>query len=181
MNQCPDANNRRIVLGKLGKVHGIKGWLKLQSFTDPPENILQYSEFLVDQKGQRLSVQLDASHQHGNGITAHFKGYDTPESAKVLTGAELSVPTEQLPELQAGEFYWFQLHRLRVSNEQGVDFGVIKQLIETGANDVLVVTPDENSCDDRERLIPYLAEQVILNVDLDAGAVKVKWEADYLD
>ena len=165
-----------MVLGRIGRVHGVKGWLRLHSYTEAPESLLAHRRF---QSGSRL-LEMDEGRRQGQTLLAHFKGYDSPEAAAALTGLELAVAREALPALEAGDYYWHQLQGLRVVNQRGEDFGIVQRLLETGANDVLVVQPDSGSIDRRERLIPYLPGPVVTGVDLDAGRLTVDWEADYL-
>ena len=178
------ADAKRVVLGRIGKVHGIKGWLRLHSYTELPEAVLDYTQFQVspdDASSPNRTLNIDASRQQAGGsLLVHFKGYDEPEAARVLTGLELTVAADALPPLQDGTYYWHQLQGLRVMNEQGQDFGTVVRLLETGANDVLVVQPDAHSIDRRQRLIPYLPGQAVTGVDLKAGSIKVNWEADTL-
>lgn len=173
-----------ICLGRIGAPHGIKGWVKLISFTQPRENLLQYAKFSGQLDGRTIALKLDGSRPQGKGLVGHFTGYDTPEEARVLTHMELHVPSEVLPELDAGEFYWHQLTGLKVINLQQEYLGVIDRLLETGANDVLVVCPvDDNldgSIDDQERLIPWLPEQLDVKVDLDKQELTLDWPSDYL-
>ncbi|MCG8414614.1 MAG: ribosome maturation factor RimM [Pseudomonadales bacterium] len=173
--------SKRVVLGKLGKAHGIKGWLKLHSYTTPPENILQYSNLHAEINGQRQSLLVDDSRQQKAGLLIHIKGIDDPETAQGITGAEVWVEDSDLPSLEAGEYYWHELEGLSVVNEQGLLFGIVSQLLETGANDVLVVKPTQDSIDERERLIPYLRDSVIKEVDKGAGRITIDWDASYLD
>tara|TARA_A100000171_G_scaffold51023_1_gene64057 strand:- start:6578 stop:7162 length:585 start_codon:yes stop_codon:yes gene_type:complete len=186
-----------ICLGRIGAPHGIKGWVKLISFTQPRENLLQYAKFSGQLDGRTIALKLDGSRPQGKGLVGHFTGYDTPEEARVLTHMELHVPSEVLPELDAGEFYWHQLTGLKVINQQQEFLGVIDRLLETGANDVLVVSPVRDSrgsgdsldgsdhsiggsIDDQERLIPWLPDQLDVKVDLDKQEVTLDWPSDYL-
>ena len=111
----------------------------------------------------------------------HFKGYDDPETSRELVGLELSVEDSELPELEPGEYYWHQLVGLKVINLSGQLFGLVSKILETGANDVLVISPNQDSIDERERLIPYLKNSVVEEIDLEARTIRVNWEADYLD
>lgn len=169
-----------ICLGRIGAPHGIKGWVKLISFTQPRENLLQYATFTGQLAGRTIALKLDGSRPQGKGLIGHFTGYDTPEEAKALTHVELHVPSEILPELDAGEYYWHQLTGLKVINLQQEYLGVIDRLLETGANDVLVVRPEPDSLDDQERLIPWLPDQLDVKVDLDKKALTLDWPSDYL-
>ena len=172
---------KRVVLGQIGKVHGIKGWLRLNSFTTPPENILDYSQFFADIEEGWGILEIDQHKHQANGLIVHFHGYDDPEEAKKLTGIELSVNAEDLPSLEAGSFYWHELEGMEVINEEGELYGKLEQLLETGANDVLVIQPTADSIDERKRLIPYIKEEVIKKIDIKAGKILVSWEADYLE
>lgn len=179
-------SNTWIVLGKVGRVHGIKGWVRVISFTEDPDGILDHPVLRADFSASltpRVAVrqlEVDAYKQQPKGLIVHFKGIDTPEEARLLNGATLSVETESLPELEDDEFYWYQLEGLTVFNQHQECFGKVKGLLETGANDVLVVSATADSIDDRERLIPYLRDSVVKDIDLKAGTLSVDWDADFL-
>ncbi len=175
------ARAKTVVLGKIGKAHGIKGWVRIISFTSPIENIFDYSHFLASRDGQSRNIEIDQFKAQAAGILGHIKGVDTPEQAKELAGMELTISSSDLPELAQGEVYWHQLEGLEVVNHHGQTLGVVKNLIETGANDVLIVSPSGDSIDDRERLIPYRLGATVSNVDTVAGTLHVIWEADYLE
>lgn len=181
MASNPEVDKERVVLGEIGRVHGLKGWLKLISYTSPLENILDYTRFHVEVEGRSQELELDEHRRQNKALLVHFKGYDDPETARLLTGTELTIANEKLPELERGEFYWHQLVGLRVINQIDQVFGRVSHLLETGANDVLVVKADSDSIDDRERLIPYLVDSVIVEIDLEGQTIRVDWEADYLD
>jgi 16S rRNA processing protein RimM len=172
-----ELSSDKVCLGRIGAPYGIKGWVKMISFTQPRENLLSYRVF--DAGSGRL-LEMDAGKQHGKGLIGHFVGYDTPEAARELAGVELKVTVDELPKLNAGDYYWHQLTGLEVVNRSGVLLGRIHSLLETGANDVLVVEATDDSIDDRQRLLPWLPEQVVLNVDLVAGQMLVDWEPDWL-
>lgn len=176
-----DNNAEMVVLGQFGKVHGLKGWLKLNSFTSPLENILDYPQFVAVIDRNQKTLEIDQFRRQPRGLLVHVDGYDDPESARQLTGVELSVAASTMPGLGDGEFYWHQLLGMKVVNQQSELFGQVEKLMETGANDVLVITPTEDSLDDRERLIPYLLDTVVTGVDLDSKTITVNWQADYLD
>jgi 16S rRNA processing protein RimM len=113
-------------------------------------------------------------------LIAHFVGFDTPEAVRELTGLELSVTSDALPDLDSEDYYWHQLIGLQVLNQSGVVLGRVENLFETGANDVIVVAPDADSVDDKERLIPWLPDRVVIEVDMATGRIVVDWEPDYL-
>lgn len=164
---------RRVVLGRISGVFGVKGWVKIFSYTTPATDILDYSPWLlkVDNHWQRHAV--DEGREHGNGVIARLAACDDRDAARALVGAEIAVDRDQLPELPAGEYYWVDLEGLRVVNRDGVGFGTVDHLLETGANDVMVVQGD------RERLIPYVKGDVVLDVDLDRRVITVDWDPEY--
>lgn len=178
--ESPDAH-KTVVLGKIGKPHGIKGWVRVISFTSPESNILDYSLFEAKRSGKQTALEIDEYKQQSGGFIAHVKGFDTPEASRSLTGYELSVAVTDLPELDQDDVYWYQLEGLMVENQHRQILGRIVRLLETGANDVLVVQANEQSIDERERLIPFIRDSIIRHVDLANGVVKVNWEADYLE
>lgn len=175
-----EAPSRQLVVGKIGKTHGLKGWVRLNSFTSPPENLLQYRAYAARRGHRSLELELTDARWQGDRLLAHFEGYDDPEAAAELNGLELQIDSASLPALETGEYYWHQLLGLRVRNQQDQLLGRVARLMETGANDVLVVQACAGSLDDRERLIPFLREQVVKSVDLTAQEIEVDWQADYL-
>ena len=153
----------------------------LHSFTEPPENILTYSNLQVEADTRQRILRIDKSKQEGNRFLVHLLGIDNPETARILTGTEVWVNEMELPRLADGEFYWHELIDMLVVNEQSLLFGRVSRLMQTGANDVLVVKPTADSADRRERLIPFLKASVIKQVDKQAGRITVDWDASYLD
>ena len=181
MANSSQTESSKVVLGRLGKVYGIKGWLKLNSFTSPPENILDFTDLLAEIEHRWQALEIDEYRQQANGLLVHIKGYDDPETARQLTGVELAVDSNTMPALEQGSYYWFELQGMQVLSQQGENFGIVAGLLETGANDVLVVTPTKQSIDERERLIPYIAGSVIQKVDTETQTIRVNWETDYLE
>lgn len=175
-----DSDDLQVTMAKIGKPHGIKGWLRIHSYTDPDTNIGNYRNFRIKTDASHIELEMDQLKRQGNNLIAHFKGFDQPEKAQELVGMELQVGNTQLPDLENGEYYWHQLQGLSVINLEGQYLGVVEKLMETGANDVLVVRPDENSIDQVERLIPYLPDSVIKDINLNEAKIKVDWESDYL-
>jgi len=176
---APKPDNR-VSLGRIGAPHGIRGWVKLHSFTQPRMNITRYRVFHCGGRDDAPeTLELDEIRAHGRTLIAHVPGCDTPEQARALTGIELEVEAGHLPSLEEGEYYWAQLQGLRVINRQSEWLGRVSHLLETGANDVLVVAPDEQSIDDRERLIPWLPGQSIDRVSLEEQRLDVDWESDW--
>ncbi|KXS39756.1 MAG: 16S rRNA processing protein RimM [Halomonadaceae bacterium T82-2] len=168
-----------VVLGKLTSPYGVKGWLKVYSYTDPMEGILDYPEWILVQRGTQHVYRVAGGRRHGKGLVADLEGVDTRERAEQLAGAEIRLAKQQLPTLDPGDYYWHQLEGLRVVTREGVDLGFVDYLFETGANDVLVVRGDADSRDAEERLLPFLPDEVILEVDLEAGRLTVDWDPEF--
>lgn len=168
-----------VVLGKLTSPYGVKGWLKVYSYTSPIEGILDYAEWIIRQRGQTTTRRLVQGRRQGKGLVASLDGVTSKEQAELLAGAEILLPKQQLPELDTGDYYWHQLEGLRVVTLQGVDLGRVDYLLETGANDVLVVKGDERSVDARERLLPFLPDEVIREADLTDGTLTVDWDPQF--
>ena len=174
-------NSKIVVLGQIGKVFGIRGWLKLSSFTSPSSNIFNYSELFVELGDNFETLKIDEYKARQNGLIVHFSGYDNPDDSQKLVGKQVSIKNDRLPQLLEGEFYWYELERLQVINQEGYNLGNVDYLIETGANDVLVVKPSDQSWDRRERLIPFIKETVIKKVDLPSKKIEVDWGVDFLE
>ncbi|MFC3908673.1 ribosome maturation factor RimM [Legionella dresdenensis] len=168
-----DKSEDWVVIGRFGKVHGIKGFVTVHSFTEPRDNILRYSEWyaFINKQWQVLNLQrVDVTDKH---ILALIEGFDEREEATKLTNVEIAVPREHLPELEPGEYYWHQLIGLRVCNLQNEELGEVVDMLATGSNDVLVVEGK------KRHLIPYLPDQVVTNVDIDNRLITVDWDADF--
>ncbi|MGD9387246.1 MAG: ribosome maturation factor RimM [Gammaproteobacteria bacterium] len=164
---------RRVLLGKVGAVHGVRGWVRLWSFTDPPRNLLDYGEFDLGRGGQWTRVRLAEGKPHGEGLVGRFDGIEDRDAAAELVGADLAVEREALPPLAEGEYYWTDLVGLAVVNREGVELGTVAEMMATGANDVIVVSGD------RERLIPFLPGRNVDEVDLAGGRIVVDWDPDF--
>ena len=117
---------------------------------------------------------------HGKVIVASLEGYVDRDQAAALVGTDIGIAMTELPSLPEGEYYWAQLQGLRVRDLAGIDLGVVSHLLETGANDVMVVVPEPSNAEGKanpDRLIPY-TPQVVNRVDLDAGVIVVDWDRD---
>ena len=174
-----DWRETHISMGRIGAAYGIKGWVKLISHTDPIANLLNYKQLKIDRQGELQTIEIDECRPQGKGLVAHIKGCDDRDLTRLYTGKELYVAKQDLPALEEG-YYWHQLEGLKVINQAGEDLGAIKSMLETGANDVMIVASTDSSIDDVERLIPYIEDQVVVKVDLQQGCVTVNWESDYL-
>lgn len=170
-----------VVLGRLTSPYGVKGWLKVYSYTGPMEGILDYPEWVLKRGDSLERCRLLQGRRHGKGLVAHLDGCDSRETAEALAGAEILLAKAELPRLDDDELYWHQLEGLRVMTREGVMLGRVDHLFETGANDVLVVrgSLEADAIDARERLLPFLPEEVILQVDLEGGVMHVDWDPEF--
>jgi 16S rRNA processing protein RimM len=159
-----------VLIGQVSGVHGLKGWLKIHSFTDPRAAVFDYQPWLLGD--ERKEVTLERGQPNGKTLIALLPGVENVEQARVLVGQDIRVPRAALPETGEGQWYWSDLIGLAVINREGVPLGTVRRMIETGANDVMVLEGD------RERLIPFLTGQVIEQVDLEAGQILVDWHPE---
>ncbi|MDI9246144.1 ribosome maturation factor RimM [Marinobacter sp. CHS3-4] len=172
-------DSQETVIGQITSVFGVKGWLKVYSYTDPKEGILNYPNWTLIHNGQRIPAKLEEGRRQGQGIVVRLKGISDRDVARSYCGADIQVPISELPELPEGEYYWHQLEGLTVFTVDGQCLGRVDHLIETGSNDVLVVHATRESIDQRERLIPYLPDQVVKQVQLEESAMTVDWDPEF--
>lgn len=160
--------------GHISGVFGVKGLVKVFSFTDPRENILRYSPWLLKKNNQTREIKIIGGHRQGSTVVAELEGITDRDAALALLGCEISVSRQQLPAPSAGEYYWADLVGLEVKTESGITLGKVDHLLETGANDVLVVLDGS-----KERLIPFLQKQTVLDIDLNNSVMTVDWDPDF--
>lgn len=172
-------DDSQLQIGKIVAAHGIKGWVSVYSYTDPVPQILDYSPWYLVRGKSKQTVEVRDGRLQGKKLVASLIDVTDRNAAEALIGFDIYMPREALPVLEEGEYYWHQLTGLRVFNEAGANLGTISELMETGANDVLVVAPDKGSVDEEQRLIPFIMDEIVREIDLDAGTVKVNWAEDY--
>ncbi len=171
---------KKITLGKVGTVYGVKGWLKIHSFTDDPEAILDYFPWSLKIGNTIQPVEITDWRKHNKSLIIKVKGIDDRDQAQSLVNSEILINENALPKLPDGEFYWRELIGMNVVTNQGYDLGTVSDLMETGANDVLVVKANRNdSFNQKERLIPYLFDQVVISVDTINKQICVDWDPGF--
>ncbi len=161
-----------ICVGHILGAQGIKGWVRVFSNTSPRENILNYSPWLIERGDELEPVKVQGRLQ-GKNVLARLEGIEDRTRAEELIGCQLYIEPQQLPRLDAGEFYWSDIIGLAVETEAAEPLGVVASMMETGADDVMVVAGD------RERLIPFVLDEIVKQVDLDTGKLVVDWSAEY--
>jgi len=167
-----NAEAEPVVLGRITGVFGVRGWVKVFSYTEPREAVLDYDHWLLSGKEGWQPATVAEGQRHGKTVIVRLDGIDDRDQAASLIGTEIGVRKGDLPPTDAGQYYWSDLEGLRVLDRDGRELGTVARLMETGANDVLVVQGE------RERLIPFVMDKVILDVDLAAGVINVDWEWD---
>ncbi len=169
-----------LLAGRITGAYGIKGWVKVHALTDPVENFLTFDGCRLRRRSRYEAVEFVDGKVHGKGLIAKLRGIDTRTEAEGLRGVEVWVPAEQLPALEDGDYYWHQLQGLRVWTQSPDELllGEVDYLLETGANDVLVLKHCEGAVDDRQRLIPYLPGTVVREVDVDSRRIVVDWHPE---
>lgn len=173
IDQHSDQNRTdQICVGHITGVQGLKGWVKVFSDTSPRENILRYSPWMLE-SADGISILDVEGRLQGRLVLAKISGIDNREQAAELIGNKIYIWPEQLPELEQDEYYWSDLIGMQVESLQAEVLGQVDDMIETGANDVMVIKGD------RERLIPFVIDDIVREVDLSSRRIVVDWQADY--
>lgn len=174
MSQASDT----VVIGKIGAPYGVKGWVKITTYTDEIEGVFNYSPWLLGADEKEYTV--DHWRTHNKGVVAKLVGVETRDDAESIKNLDISIKAEQLPQLAEDEFYWRELVGMKVVTDKGYDLGVVKELFETGANDVMLVRANPNDgFGQKERMLPFLFEQVIKQVDKQGRTITVDWDPGF--
>jgi len=167
------ATEKWVILGRVSGVFGVKGWLKVQSYTEPRDNIVGFGAWTLRLKGVDHSFEVEEGHSHAGSVVAKLHGLDDRDLARDFVGAEIVVAREQLPAIGADELYWTDLEGLEVRTTTGTVLGRVDHLLATGGNDVLVLDGSP------QRLIPFVVGTVVKQVDLGRKLIVVDWSPDY--
>jgi 16S rRNA processing protein RimM len=194
-----------VVMGRIVAPYGVFGWLKVVPDTEAFDGLFDYGNWWLGKGDDWREMVVETAKVHNDVIVVKLKGIDDRDAALACKGKQIAVPRAQLPEAEENEYYWSDLIGLRVKNLQGIDFGLIVDVFETGANDVIVVKPDavkpetlkqeaaseapvekavlsKSKADvkekPQERLLPFIAT-VVLEVDVKAKTMLVDWDADF--
>jgi len=189
LEQQDEPVSEKIVLGRITGIYGLKGWVKVFSYTDPMESIVDYSPWYIrpetgDAKNRKSSswtkVKLKAGKRHAKTVIAKLEHCNDCDEAQAYIGFEIAIEQSQFDALKdSNEYYWRDLIGLRVINQQNIELGRVTKLMETGANDVLVVTSEDAETGSKERLIPWTLQQAVIAVDLEQGVIEVDWDPDF--
>jgi 16S rRNA processing protein RimM len=159
-------------MGRIAAPFGVKGWVKLQPYSEDPGTLMDFESWRVGRGEQYRQFSVEAVQDHGNALVAKLVGIDDRDAAYALRGQEVSVERADLPPPEDNEFYWSDLVGLRAINREGVELGKVDSLMETGAHDVLVIKGT------RTHLVPFVAA-FVGKVDLAGGTVEVDWGEDW--
>ena len=159
-------------MGKFGKPFGVQGWIKVISYADPVEQLLNYLDwyYQTSTNSDWQPIEIDEKKAQGKGLVVHIKGYDAPEAVNIYTNALIAIDRAQLPDLAADEYYWCDLEGLAVINQQGETLGTIDYLFATVSNDVIVVKGK------KLHYIPYIQQDFVIEVSLEKKQMIVNWQ-----
>lgn len=157
-----------VIVGRIGRPYGVRGWVRITSYTEPPGNLLAYEPWLIEDRERWRPIRPDTVESHGDGFVAQLAGVTDRSAAAGFAGRRLAVDRATLPRLDEGEYYWRDLEGLAVWRS-GEMLGSVDHLIDTGAAPVLVVHGESG-----EILIPFAGEHVV-DVSLAEGRIEVNW------
>ena len=166
--------DRTVIVGKIGAPYGVRGWVKIYSYTEPSDNIFTYPVLLEASPNSRRTIKIEQFKTHGDCFIAKLAGIDDRDAAALITNAQLAVYRSDFPELEVGEYYLDDLIGMTVYNQDNVKLGTVKEFFATGANDILVVQ-DDNA----EHLIPFVPEMFVIDIDLSCKKMQVRWELEF--
>jgi len=169
----PSADAEMVVLGRISGLFGVQGWVKVYSHARPRESIVDFPQWFLGGPGAWQPIGVVKGRKHGNGVVAQLDGVDDRDQAAALMGRDIAIPRDALPATASDEYYWIDLIGLQVETEQGDDLGRIVDMVETPANDVMVVRGE------RERLLPFVQGQFVKSIDLKAGRMVVDWDPEF--
>jgi 16S rRNA processing protein RimM len=159
-------------MGRIAAPFGIKGWVKVQAFSEDPSTLMDFESWRVGRGAEHKLYTVEAIQDHSNTLVAKLAGIDDRDAAYALRGQEISVARSALPPPEENEYYWSDLIGLTAVNSEGIELGKVDSLMETGAHDVLVIKGK------REHLIPFVA-QFVGKVDMAGRQIEVDWGEDY--
>ena len=170
-----------VPVGTVGRAHGVRGWVRIRSDMEPAEDLLRHGTWLVERAGAWRPLAVRSAWPQGSALIAHFEGIEDRGAAAALAGSRIGLPRDAFPDLDDGRYYWTDLIGLEVVDEAGEPLGVVREMIETGANDVMVIrrcgeSPSKRTAGDR--IVPFLTGEVVRDVDLAAGRIRVSWRFD---
>lgn len=166
-------DTRLVLMGRVVGVHGIRGWIKVESFADPRASLIEYRPWRLRRAGAEMLVEVIDSRPQAQPLQVQLRDIDSRDAAQALVGSEIVVPRTELSDLPEGGHYWTDLEGMRVVTTAGIELGIVAHLFATGANDVLVVRGE------RERLIPFTLGHAVVKVDSASRTIEVDWDSQF--
>lgn len=165
---------RRILLGRVAGAFGVKGELKIESWTEPRSAIFRYQPWILrTPSGEESTLSGARGRDQGKHLVATFPSVSDRDTVEAMHGIEIYVSRSVLPPPKPDEYYWVDLEELQVETVEGVELGTVSHLFSTGSNDVMVVRGD------RERLVPFVLPDFVKSVDFEANLIVVDWDPDF--
>ncbi|MBF0264679.1 MAG: ribosome maturation factor RimM [Gammaproteobacteria bacterium] len=178
-----DKTDDLIIIGKINGFFGVKGWVKVFSYTQPKENIINYRKILIKEKLERgfswQPYEISQGRVQGKTIVVHISGYDNKDDVQKFFGQEIAINKEDLPQLGNKDYYWRDLIGLNVNDIEGNYLGIVDSMMATGSNDVMVVKPQDEGNKTDSILIPFVLDLYIKEVNLTLGTMIVDWDQDF--
>ncbi len=166
-------NNNLVILGRFASCYGVQGWIKINSSTEPADNILKFApHWLIKQNNQWQPIQIDDCKRHGKHIVAKIHGIDDRDVVRQYTNIEIAIKRELLPKPKEDEFYLHDLRGIEVYNQDQILLGTIADFYDAGSNDVFIIKGD------KEHWIPY-TDAVVKNIDLNNKRIDVDWDPEF--
>ena len=162
-------DSEKIVIGRIGKSFGVKGWSHVHAFSEPESGILQHKSWFIRQSNTWQQLTVDDIRPHQPGYIVKIHSINSPEEAKLLTNLKIFINKNDLPALEDDEYYRHELVGMTVINQNNDTLGIVKEIMETGANDVLVIEGKHRE------LIPYI-DHVVTRIDQKQQIIHVDWE-----
>lgn len=166
--------SRRVLVGRIVGVYGVRGWVRIESWTEPRMRIFDYRPWWLKSGSGERRIDGAAGREQGRGLVARLPGVGDRDQAAGLVGSDIGIARSALPAPGEGEVYWADLEGCEVVTIDGVALGRVSHLVATGANDVLVVRDGV-----RERLIPHVRDEYVTEIDLVAGRITVDWDPEF--
>ncbi len=162
-----------VVVGKIGAPYGVRGWVKVHSFTEPGNNLFGYPLLMQEHAISWRAFEIEEFKAHGDGFVAKLAGVADRDQAALITNSEIATLRENLPELDTEEFYWADMIGLTVLNQDNIELGKVEDYFETGANEVIVVKGENGS-----HLIPFVPDMYVLDINLSTKQMRVQWDPE---
>jgi 16S rRNA processing protein RimM len=171
----PLLKDDKVVIGKFGRTVGVKGQIRIYGFSEDVHQLEKYQPWYRKNHLDQWKI-IDCKNiiQRNGCLLISMSGIETKEAAQALTNHDIAIDADVLPKLPAGEYYWRDLIGLTVANTDGHEFGTITELMQTGANDVLVIKLAE-----KQRLVPFLMNDVVKHIDMNKKRMLVDWDEDF--